>query len=145
MDELIDRLNKFLASTYVLYLKAHFYHWNVTGPDFPQYHEFLGDVYEEVYGSIDKVSEHVRQLNGVPENAPSALMRNSYILEAKTPKYVKEIIMEMLEDVDRLSSDLVDINKISERYSEIGLSNFLQDRHAAFRKHSWMFKSILKE
>lgn len=145
MEELIDRLNRFLASTYVFYLKSHFYHWNVTGPDFPQYHEFFGNVYEEVYGSIDMVAEHIRQLSGIPENAPSALMRNSYISEAKNTKYVKDIIVELLDDVDRLSSDLVDINKISDRYSEIGLSNFLQDRHAAFRKHSWMFKSIFKE
>lgn len=145
MDELIDRLNKFLASTYVLYLKAHFYHWNVTGPDFPQYHEFFGSVYEEIYGSIDMIAEHIRQLNGIPENSPTSLIRNSYISEAKNPKYVKEIVMELLDDVDRLSADLVDLNKISERYSEIGLSDYLTTRHAAFRKHSWMFKSIFKE
>jgi starvation-inducible DNA-binding protein len=145
MEELIDRLNRFLASSYVLYLKTHFYHWNVFGADFPQYHEFFGNVYEEVYGSIDTIAEHIRQINGIPENAPSLLLKNSIISESRNTKYVNEIVTELLDDVDAIARDIVDINKISERFSEIGLSNYLQDRHAAFKKHSWMLKSILKQ
>lgn len=145
MEELINRLNKLLASSYVFYLKSHFYHWNVIGSDFPMNHKFLGDVYDEVYGSIDDFAEHIRQLDGIPLNAPSFLMQNSYLSEAKNTKYMKDIVTELLADVNKLSSDLVEVDRMADRYSEIGLSNFLQDRHAAFRKHAWMFKSILKE
>lgn len=145
MEELIVRLNRFLASSYVFYLKAHFYHWNVFGADFPQYHEFFGNLYEEVYGSIDTIAEHIRQVNGVPQNAPSMLTQNSIISESKNTKYVDQIVTELLDDVDAIARDIVDINKISERFSEIGLSNYLQDRHAAFKKHSWMLKSILRQ
>lgn len=145
MEELIDRLNRLLASSYMFYFKAHFYHWNVFGSDFPQYHEFLGNLYEEVYGSIDDIAEHIRQVDGIPENAPSRLLNNSIITESKNTKYVYDIVSELLDDVDAISRDIVDINRISDRFSEIGLSNFLQDRHAAFRKHSWMLKSIIKQ
>ena len=42
METLIEVMKKVLADTFALYLKAHNYHWNVEGPNFPQYHEFFG-------------------------------------------------------------------------------------------------------
>lgn len=43
--QLAEQMKVLLASTFSLYLKAHNYHWNVTGPNFGQYHEFFGDLY----------------------------------------------------------------------------------------------------
>ena len=40
MDELIEQMKVALASTFAFYLKAHNFHWNVEGPNFPQYHSF---------------------------------------------------------------------------------------------------------
>ena len=50
---LADTLRKIISNSYILYFKAHSFHWNVEGPDFAQYRDFLGDFYEEVFGSID--------------------------------------------------------------------------------------------
>ena len=57
---LADTLTKVLADTVVFYFKAHSFHWNVTGSNFPQYHEFLGNVYEQVYGNVDRLAEEIR-------------------------------------------------------------------------------------
>ena len=46
--ELVNRMKVVLATTFALYLKAHNFHWNVEGPNFPQYHEFFGNLYEEI-------------------------------------------------------------------------------------------------
>lgn len=145
MDELINRMNKLLASSYSYYLKASFFHWNVKGEYFPMYHSFLGDLYSEVYDSIDTIAEHIRQLDGVPQNSPSMLKQNTYLTEATSVINSKDMMSELLTDTQRLVKDLVEINTMSERFSEIGLSNFLQDRHAAFKKHAWMLKSIVDE
>ena len=50
---LADLLKKLLASSNSFVIKAQNFHWNVEGPDFPQYHEFFGNIYEEVYNTID--------------------------------------------------------------------------------------------
>ena len=60
---LAETLKTLLATSYALSIKAQHFHWNVEGPDFPQYHEFFGNYYEEVYGSIDKLAEIIRQLD----------------------------------------------------------------------------------
>ena len=53
---LVDQLKITQADAFTLYLKAHYYHWNVEGPNFPQYHDFLGDFYQEVFASLDVIA-----------------------------------------------------------------------------------------
>lgn len=142
MDELINKLNKLLASTYGISHKASFYHWNVVDPMFPVYHEFFGELYEEIYGSIDKLAEHIRQIDGVPLNSPSMLKQNSYLSEANDVIESRLMIRDLLEDAIAIKEDLVKIYNLAERFSEFGLSNFLQDRIEAFSKHIWMLKSM---
>jgi starvation-inducible DNA-binding protein len=35
------------------------YHWNVLGPDFGEYHEFFGELYEDVESSVDPLAENI--------------------------------------------------------------------------------------
>ena len=63
METLKEMMKKVLADSFAFYLKAHNYHWNVEGMNFPQYHEFFGNLYEEVYGSIDSTAEEIRALD----------------------------------------------------------------------------------
>ena len=45
---LADAVTKVLADSFLFYFKAHSFHWNVVGNDFPEYHEFFGKIYEGV-------------------------------------------------------------------------------------------------
>ena len=46
---LVDNLKVLLGSTFAFYVKIHGFHFNIEGDNFPQYHNFLGDFYTEVY------------------------------------------------------------------------------------------------
>ena len=76
MTELVDQMKVVLASTFSLYLKAHNFHWNIEGPDFVQYHEYLNDFYGELWGAVDTIAEHIRTLNAY---APGSLSRFSQL------------------------------------------------------------------
>ena len=144
MEELIARMNRILADTYQIYLKTHFYHWNITGPDFPQYHEFLNEIYDEVYGSVDPIAEHIRQLDGIPQNAPSMIKQNSSIVETTSVKPALDMLEDINFDMQTIVKNITETAKLADKFSELGLSNFLQDRHAAYKKHIWMLKSTGK-
>ena len=45
MEQLIQQLKVILGTNFSLYLKAHNYHWNIEGPNFTQYHDFLNGFY----------------------------------------------------------------------------------------------------
>ena len=63
MDKLISAMKIVLGTTFALYSKTHGAHWNVEGPLFPAYHQLFGDLYTEIWASIDDIAEQIRQLD----------------------------------------------------------------------------------
>lgn len=55
-------LSKVLADSYMLYLKTHNYHWNVTGELFHSLHEQFEEQYTELADAIDEIAERIRAL-----------------------------------------------------------------------------------
>jgi len=141
---LTDSLKIVLAENFALYLKAQYYHWNVEGSDFYQLHEFFGDLYEEVYSSIDKFAEEIRALNSY---APGSLKRYSELSKIEGEERIltsKEMISQLLTDNNTYINTLTEAFQLSENQKEIGLSNFIQDRIDQHKKHAWMLRSFLK-
>ena len=147
MEELIEDLKKLFASNYAFYLKAQYYHWNVEGPDFPQYHEFFGKIYEEVGSSIDKMAEHLRALDAYAPGTFArfvALVRGSDLEGDDTLPGALAMATRLLEDNEKLLAMLIDVYRKAEAVDRLGLSNFLQDRIEAHRKHAWMLRATTK-
>ena len=143
--ELIDSMKKVLANNFVLYLKAHGFHWNVEGSDFAQYHEFFGNFYEEVYGVVDSIAEHIRALDSY---APSTLQRYIELSDIKGEDRVlqaKQMLQQLLIDNSTMISSLTDAYYAAEEAKELGLANFLQDRIDQHKKHGWMLRAFSKE
>jgi starvation-inducible DNA-binding protein len=55
-------LSMLLADTYMLYLKTHNYHWNVTGMNFQPLHAMFEEQYTELATAIDEIAEQIRVL-----------------------------------------------------------------------------------
>lgn len=144
MKELIEQMKVVLASTFSLYLKTHYFHWNVEGPNFYQIHKFLNDMYEEIYDSIDTIAEEIRTMDAY---APGSLARFSALTkvedEINIPDAMKMIkILQM--DNKIVIDELTKANRIAEEQKCVGLANFLQDRIDKHYKHDWMLRSIVK-
>lgn len=144
MEELIQKLKELFASNYALYLKAQYFHWNVEGPNFPQYHEFFGSFYEEVGGSIDKMAEHIRAVDAYTPGSFARFLELSAISGQDSIIEPMAMFRELLADNEQLLTMLIDVYKRAEAVDRLGLSNFLQDRIEAHRVHSWMLRATLK-
>ena len=92
MDELVQEMKVTLASTFAFYLKAHGFHWNVEGPNFPQYHDFLGGIWEEAFGAIDLIAEQLRTLGAY---APASFLRYKELSIVKDEVNIPEPISMM--------------------------------------------------
>lgn len=146
MEELVNKMNKMLADTFALYLKAQYYHWNVEGTNFPQYHEFFGGIYAELYASIDVIAEHIRQLDAYAPGTLSRFKELTSVEEITTlPIPAHIMISDLYNHLNEYHQSLQPVYKMSELFNQLGLSNFIQDRMAAVKKHLWMLKSSLKE
>jgi starvation-inducible DNA-binding protein len=141
---LIDELKKVHADAFTFYLKAHFYHWNVEGPNFPQYHDFLQNLYQEVFASIDTLAELIRTLDSYAPGTLTRLRELTSIEETDDVPDGKTMMTRLLQENNILRASLLSAYKIADTLGEVGISNFLQGRIQAHEKHSWMLRSILK-
>lgn len=141
---LSDTLKSLLADIYIVYFKAHSFHWNVEGPDFAQYHDFLGNYYEDVYGSVDSIAELIRTLDVYAPVSFASLLSQSTIEESTSIPDSRSMLGQLRRDNDLLLAKLVKAYDEAEQASEFGISNYLQDRIQAHEKHAWMLRAITK-
>ena len=143
MDKLVNATKIAFASEFSFYLKAHNYHWNVTGPLFPQLHELFGKIYEEVYGSIDDFAENIRKLDSfVPASHIKFNMLSRIDDETQIPS-ADEMMNTLLADSDKMVKLLKICFDLATAAGEEGLADFMAQRMDAHRKHSWMLRSTL--
>jgi len=144
MEELQKALKVAFASEYSFVLKAQNFHWNVEGMFFESLHTLFGNIYEEVYGSIDPFAENIRKLGSY---TPASLSRFSMLTQVDDETDIldsKAMVIELLNDSDKMSTLLKMVYELAEQAGENGLSNFLAERMDAHRKHSWMLRATLK-
>ena len=142
---LADDLKTLLATEYAFVIKAQFFHWNVEGPDFSQYHKFFGKMYEEVYGAIDPTAEYIRILD---EYTPGSFERFSELSliqgQTKVPR-ARLMFTELLADNQTMIDLLNQCFESAAAENQEGIANFIAERIDAHGKHGWMLKSFLKE
>jgi len=143
MDALQLALRKVLADTFGMYFKAHAYHWNVVGPDFSQYHDFFGKLYEELFGAVDSIAEHIRAIDGMAPNNLS-MLKNDSSLSDTNPVAAMDMFNDLLVTNNLVLVSLMRAYQLADDADELGLANFLQDRIDIHQKHGWMIKATLK-
>lgn len=144
MEDLQKAAKVGFASTFSFYLKAHNFHWNVEGSDFKQYHDLFGGIYEEVYGSIDDFAEKIRALGTYVPGSFTRFNMLSQIDDETQILSKEEMVTELLSDNEKLINILKLIFEISEKYKEVGFSDFIAGRIDAHRKHGWMLTASSK-
>ena len=144
MEDLIQEAKVVLANHFAFYFKAQGFHWNVQGPDFSQYHNLLGEIYEEVYGAVDKLAEEIRGMNAF---APAGLARFSELSEISDDQNIPdslEMLRRLYNDIPIIEANILRAYDLAEKYRSHHYSNFLAERQDAFKKHAWMLKATLK-
>jgi starvation-inducible DNA-binding protein len=144
MEDLIKASKVAFASEYAFFIKAQFFHWNVEGSNFPQYHELFGNIYEEVYASIDPFAENIRKLGAYTPASYERLSMLSIIPDETVVRPASDMMQELLVDSEKMCEMFKVVYNLADNEHEYGLSNFYADRQDAHRKHSWMLKSVLK-
>lgn len=144
MEQLLDALKRVLADTHAMYMKAHGFHWNVVGNDFPEYHAFFETIYSEVYGAIDPIAEHLRACGGYAPASYSAFSNLTSITEQNGVPQALDMIRELYQDNSTVLETIKNAYVAAEAAGEIGLSNFLQDRYDVHTKHGWMLRSTIR-
>lgn len=141
MEELYNALKVVLADTFTMYFKSHAYHWNVIGPNFPEYHEFFGDLYGELHGAVDTIAEQIRAVNSFAPSSLDRLKELTRIQEADTIPTSDRMFQILINDNNIVLDSLKQAYDLADKNEELGLANFLQDRMDIHKKHGWMLRA----
>lgn len=143
MNDLIEKLNKLLASSFAMYLKNHFFHWNVKGQDFFQYHEFFGNLYEDIFESVDKTAEEIRALNGIAYGSLTQYESLSAVKDQTSVPSIQEMVSITYRDNETIIGILMEVHQAAERENQKGLLNYIEERLDVHKKHGWMLRSSM--
>jgi len=132
------------ADSYLFYLQAHYYHWNVEGRHFSQDHDLFGKVYEEVYGEIDKFAEEIRTLGTYAPGVFDRFMDLSQIEQEARVVDAEEMYSKLIDSNAKVIEILTELFEMLEANRLHGFADFIGGRIDSHNKHQWMLKSTLK-
>ena len=145
MNELEAVAKVTLANTFIMYFKAHSYHWNVEGKNFSEYHEFLGDLYTELHDAIDPIAEQIRACGYYAPISLGNVYDFKTIAEDQTRvQYPEQMFGNLLSANNQVIESLNKLFAVANDADKQGFVNFIADRLDKHAKHGWMLRSFMK-
>jgi starvation-inducible DNA-binding protein len=141
---MIETSKQALANTFVMYFKAQAYHWNVEGINFPQMHEFFGDLYEELSEAVDPFAEQIRALGEYAPKNLDEIFRLKTIDGDNVATTASAMVADLLIANDQSIATLNKLFGELDAAGEQGFADFVASRIDAHKKHGWMLRSCLK-
>jgi len=140
-----ENLSRFLAGTFTLYLKTHFFHWNVTGAQFISLHELFEKQYNELFLAADVIAERIRSLGFPAPGTYAQFEKLSAVKETvKIPK-AAEMIQDLLNDHETLTREARDFFGMVDDAEDEATADLLTERIEAHEKAAWMLRSLLEK
>jgi len=144
MEELVKTSKVAFASEYAFMVKAQFFHWNIEGSNFPQYHSLLDTIYSEVQEHLDPFAENIRKIGAYTPASFTRFSMLSQIADETQIMPAEAMLEELYQDSERMIQMFQVVYMLAEQNKEFGLANFYADRQDAHAKHSWMLRATLK-
>lgn len=140
-----DGLSRLLADTYTLYLKTHYFHWNVTGPMFNTLHLMFEGQYNELALAVDLVAERIRALDVYAPGTYSQFSKLSSIAEPNGVPKANEMIAELVAGHEAVCRTARSVFPASDAASDEATADLLTQRLQVHEKTAWMLRSLLEK
>jgi starvation-inducible DNA-binding protein len=144
-EEIAAGLSRLLADTYTLYLKTHYFHWNVTGPMFQTLHLMFETQYTELALAVDLIAERIRALGFTAPGSYTEYAKLSSIPETTTVPKAEEMIKLLVEGQESVCRTARSIFPVLEKASDEPTADLLTQRLQIHEKTAWMLRSLLEQ
>jgi len=145
VQRVADALSNVLADTFILYLKTHNYHWNVTGPMFGTLHKMFEEQYNELWLNVDAIAERIRSLGFIAHGSYGEFAKRTYLHEMPAATNAAEMIAELLRDHETTARTVRSSLAVARKAVDAPTEDLLAQRLAAHEKAAWMLRSLLAE
>jgi starvation-inducible DNA-binding protein len=140
-----DALGRLLADSYVMYLKTHNFHWNVTGPMFTTLHTLFETEYTELALAVDEIAERIRALGAVAPGSFKAYQELATIKDADGVPKATDMIRELVNDQATVIAAAKRVVEAATAAGDEASADLGIRRIQIHEKNSWMLASHLEE
>lgn len=138
-------LSHLLADTYTLYLKTHYFHWNVTGPMFNTLHLMFEGQYTELALAVDLVAERIRSLDIYAPGTYRDFVKLSSIKESESVPKAQDMIAELVAGHEAVCRTARSVFPVAEAAADEATKDLLTQRLQLHEKTGWMLRSLLEK
>jgi starvation-inducible DNA-binding protein len=141
--DIAEALSKLLADSFVLYLKTHGFHWNVTCPQFQSLHAMFMEQYTEQWNALDLIAERIRAL-GFPAPASFAAYRGLASIEEETGvPDAKQMVRQLVAAHEAAARTAREVFRKADAADDQPTAGLVTDRMEIHEKTAWMLRSML--
>jgi starvation-inducible DNA-binding protein len=141
--EIAHGLSRVLADTYTLYLKTHYFHWNVTGPMFQTLHLMFEQQYNELALAVDLLAERIRALDVPAPGSYSMFSKLTSIREETGIPKAEDMIRQLVDGQEAVSRTARTVFRIADEAGDQVTADLLTERMQIHEKTAWMLRSLL--
>jgi len=138
-------LSHLLADTYTLYLKTHYFHWNVTGPMFSTLHLMFEVQYNELALAVDLIAERIRALDVYAPGTYRDFAKLTSIKESESVPKAQDMIAELVAGHEAVCRTARSVFPSASAASDEATADLLTQRLQVHEKTAWMLRSLLEK
>lgn len=142
--KLAGELSRFLANSYILYLKTHNFHWNVKGPMFQTLHLMFEEHYNDLAIAVDEIAERIRALGEPAPGTYEEYMELGTIKETKGVPKAEEMISLLVEGHEEVVKMARNVISVADEAGDESTADLVTGRMKTHEKTAWMLRSLLE-
>ncbi len=142
--EIAEALGHLLADSYMLYLKTHNYHWNVTGMNFQSLHAMFEEQYTELAEAIDDIAEQIRSLGHFAPGSFKEFSKMTTITEEEGLPDDRTMVKKLQEANEAVIRTARKALPACEEAGDEATLDLVTERIRTHSKVAWMLRSHLQ-
>ncbi|MDX9952232.1 MAG: Dps family protein [Methylophilaceae bacterium] len=143
--KIAEGLSHLLADSYSLYLKTHYFHWNVTGPMFNSLHLMFETQYTELATAVDDIAERIRSLDFFAPGTYREFAKLSSIPESESVPKAQDMIKELVAGHEAVCRTARSVFPAADKAGDEATADLLTQRLQIHEKTAWMLRSLLEK
>lgn len=136
-------LSNMLADSFMLYLKTHNYHWNVTGPMFQTLHVLFMDQYTELWNALDEIAERIRSLGFHAPGTFKEFARLTSIEESEAVLNADGMIRAIISGQEAVARSARAALRVADQADDQASVDIMVQRLQVHEKNAWMLRSLI--
>jgi len=141
-EKIANSLKNLLADSYTLYLQTHYFHWNVTGPQFRELHLMFEEHYTELATAVDEIAERIRTLDVFAPGTYKAFASLSKIKEIEEIPPAEEMIEILTQGHEQVVKTCREVLKTAQKEEDESTAALVSDRMRIHEKTAWMLRAL---